>query len=94
MLELKKSEEELDLERQAEELIVGQTPEELAGLKKEIESSLAADRSFALEIRYWSSVLKKIDETTAQATIERIYREHVVANKTSIEAEVQQAKSR
>jgi Conserved mid region of cactin len=53
------------LEKQAEELILGQTIVELEALRKEIELNLAADRSFALELPYWSSVLKKIEETTA-----------------------------
>ena len=38
---------------------------ELIELKKEIEDNLAADRSFALELQYWSNVLNKIEERVA-----------------------------
>jgi len=58
---LKQTERDEDLERDAEEMILGKDLGELLELKGEIESTLAADRSMALELQYWSNVLKKID---------------------------------
>ena len=46
-------------------MIVGKSLDELAELKTEIEQNLASDRSFALELQYWSNILKKIDEQIA-----------------------------
>ena len=42
-------------------MILGKDLGELLELKGEIESTLAADRSMALELQYWSNVLKKAD---------------------------------
>lgn len=47
LLLLKRSEDEIELEKQAEELILDKGLDELAELKSEIEASLSSDRSFA-----------------------------------------------
>jgi hypothetical protein len=47
-------------------MIEGKDFKELRELKGEIESSLAADRSMAMELQYWSNVLKKIEEKMAK----------------------------
>jgi hypothetical protein len=52
---------------------------ELCELKKEIEENLAADRSFALELQYWSNLLSKIDEKIAVIRIQTIYNQHLHA---------------
>lgn len=57
-------------------MIVGKSLDDLAELKTEIEQNLASDRSFALELQYWSNILKKIDEQIAKTQIEDIYNEY------------------
>ena len=54
-------------------MILDKSLEELNELKSEIESNLISDRSFALEMQYWSNVLKKIEEQSAKTIIERTY---------------------
>ena len=72
-------------------MILGKDLEELLELKGEIESTLAADRSMALELQYWSNVLKKIDERIAKTRIESIYADYLNANREKVMAEVKQA---
>ncbi|TNV81476.1 hypothetical protein FGO68_gene13657 [Halteria grandinella] len=91
LLLLKQTEEEIELEKQAEELILDKGIEELAELKGEIESSLASDRSFAEQMSYWSSVLKKIEEQTAKTRVEQIYQEYCQKNKEQIDIAIQTA---
>lgn len=81
----------MELEKQAEELILDKNLEELNELKKEIESSLSSDRSFAMELPYWSSVLKKIEEQSAKTRIEDIYKAYCKDNKDKIQQEIQAA---
>jgi hypothetical protein len=50
-------------------------------LKKEIEENLAADRSFALELQYWSNVLNRIDERIAIIRVQNIYNDYISTNK-------------
>ena len=65
------------MERDAEEMITDKDLIELCELKKEIEDNLAADRSFALELQYWSNVLNKIDERVAVIRIQNTYIKHL-----------------
>jgi hypothetical protein len=65
-------------------MILGKDLGELLELKGEIESTLAADRSMALELQYWSNVLKKIDERIAKSRIESIYTEYLNANRERV----------
>lgn len=83
-----------ELEREAQEMIEGKDLVELAELKTEIESSLAADRSFALELQYWSNVLKKIDEQQAKTTVEDIYERYFNENKEMIMVEMARAEAK
>jgi hypothetical protein len=69
-------------------MILGKDLGELLELKGEIESTLAADRSMALELQYWSNVLKKIDERIAKSRIESIYTEYLNANRERVQAEI------
>ena len=78
---LKQSERDQELERDAQEMIVDKDLPELIELKKEIEDNLAADRSFALELQYWSNVLNKIDERVAIIRVQTIYGDYVSKNK-------------
>ena len=66
-------------------MIVGKSLSELHELKGEIEQSLASDRSFALQLGYWSGVLKKIDEQIAITQVEGIYETYVKENKERIQ---------
>ena len=91
---LKQTERDEDLERDAEEMILGKDLGELLELKGEIESTLAADRSMALELQYWSNVLKKIDERIAKTRIESIYTEYLNANREKVMAEIKQAEAK
>ena len=72
-------------------MILGKDLGELLELKGEIESNLAADRSMALELQYWSNVLKKIDERIAKTRIESIYADYLNANREKVMAEVKLA---
>jgi hypothetical protein len=54
---------------------------EIIELKKEIEENLAADRSFALELQYWSNVLNRIDERIAIIRVQNIYNDYISTNK-------------
>jgi hypothetical protein len=54
---------------------------EIIELKKEIEENLAADRSFALELQYWSNVLNRIDERIAIFRVQNIYNDYISTNK-------------
>jgi hypothetical protein len=84
----------LELEQQAEELISDKNLEELAELKAEIEGSLAQDKSFALEMAYWSSVLKKIEEQSAKTRIEKVYSDFCRDNRDKIETGIQAAEAK
>jgi Conserved mid region of cactin len=64
---------------------------ELIELKKEIEDNLAADRSFALELQYWSNVLKKIEERVAIIRVQTIYTDYMSQNKEQIDADIKLA---
>jgi hypothetical protein len=75
-------------------MILGKDLGELLELKGEIESTLAADRSMALELQYWSNVLKKIDERIAKTRIESIYTEYLNANREKVMAEIKQAEAK
>lgn len=75
-------------------MIVGKSLDELAELKTEIEQNLASDRSFALELQYWSNILKKIDEQIAKTQIEDIYNEYFQENKDKIMQEIQLAEAK
>ncbi len=76
------------MERDAQEMITDKDLSELIELKKEIEDNLAADRSFALELQYWSNVLNKIDERIAIIRVQNIYNEYVQQNKEQIAADI------
>ena len=67
---------------------------ELLELKSEIESTLAADKSMALELQYWSNVLKKIEEKVAKGRIESIYEQYVESNREKVMAEVKAAEAK
>jgi hypothetical protein len=54
---------------------------EIIELKKEIEENLAAERSFALELQYWSNVLNRIDERIAIIRVQNIYNDYISTNK-------------
>ena len=54
---------------------------EIIELKKEIEENLAADRSFALELQYWSNVIDRIDERIAIFRVQNIYNDYISTNK-------------
>ena len=54
---------------------------EIIELKKEIEENLAAERSFALELQYWSNVLNRIDERIAIFRVQNIYNDYISTNK-------------
>jgi len=88
---LKQSERDQELERDAQEMIVDKDLNELIELKKEIEDNLAADRSFALELQYWSNVLNKIDERVAVIRVQTIYTDYVSQNKEQIDADIKLA---
>ena len=75
-------------------MIAGKDLAELLDLKSEIESTLAADRSMALELQYWSNVLKKIEERIAKTRIETIYTDYVNANKDKVLTEVKLAEAK
>ena len=75
-------------------MILGKDLGELIELKGEIESTLAADRSMALELQYWSNVLKKIDERIAKTSIESIYTDYLNANREKVMAEIKQAEAK
>jgi hypothetical protein len=75
-------------------MILGKDLGELIELKGEIESTLAADRSMALELQYWSNVLKKIDERIAKTRIESIYTDYLNANREKVMAEIKQAEAK
>ena len=75
-------------------MILGKDLGELLELKGEIESTLAADRSMALELQYWSNVLKKIDERIAKSRIESIYTEYLNANRERVQAEIKLAEAK
>ena len=75
-------------------MILGKDLGELLELKGEIESTLAADRSMALELQYWSNVLKKIDERIAKTRIESIYTDYLNANREKVMAEIKQAEAK
>lgn len=70
------------------------TLSDLQELKTEIENTLAADRSMALEINYWSNVLKKIEERMAKQRIEEIYTRYCEENLDKIKAEIKIAEAR
>ena len=55
---------------------------------------MGCDRSFALELPYWSSVLKKIEEQTAKSKIELIYTQYFEDNKDKVLAEIQAAEAK
>ena len=88
---LKQSERDQELERDAQEMIVDKDLNDLIELKKEIEDNLAADRSFALELQYWSNVLNKIDERVAVIRVQTIYTDYVSQNKEQIDADIKLA---
>jgi hypothetical protein len=75
-------------------MILGKDLGELLELKGEIESTLAADRSMALELQYWSNVLKKIDERIAKTRIESIYTDYLKSNREKVMAEIKQAEAK
>ncbi len=72
-------------------MIEGKDFKELRELKGEIESSLAADRSMAMELQYWSNVLKKIEEKMAKIQIETIYQTFLSENKDKVMADIKLA---
>lgn len=41
-------------------MIEGKSIAELIELRDEIETSLASDRSFAMELQYWQNLIKRI----------------------------------
>ena len=75
-------------------MIEGKSLDELDELKKEIEATLSADRSMALELQYWSNVLKRIDEQIAKTKIETIYEKYFNENKTMILQGIQKAQAK
>ena len=81
---LKQSERDEELEREAEEMIEGKDLGELENLKAEIEQTLAADRSMALELQYWANVIKKIDERIARTKVENIYIRYIQENREKV----------
>jgi Conserved mid region of cactin len=54
-------------------MLAGKDLNELLELQREIEGTLAADRSMAMELQYWSNVLKKIEERVAKSRIEGVF---------------------
>jgi hypothetical protein len=46
---------------EAEAMIEGKTLEELKDLLKEIKQSMTVDRSFTMEIQYWTKISKRIE---------------------------------
>jgi hypothetical protein len=88
---LKQSERDQELERDAQEMIADKDLNELIELKKEIEDNLAADRSFALELQYWSNVLNKIEERVAIIRVQTIYTDYMSQNKEQIDADIKLA---
>ena len=73
---------------------MGNDLKELIELKSEIESTLAADRSMALELQYWSNVLKKLDERIAKTRIEDIYTEYLNTNRDKVIADIKLAEAK
>lgn len=49
-----------DLEKEAEEMLVGKGISELLELKEEVEQNIGQDKSFASDMQYWQNLLKKI----------------------------------
>lgn len=75
-------------------MIEGKGLGELLELKGEIEGTLAADRSMAMELEYWSNVLKKLEEKIARTKIESIYSDYLSSNREKIMAEIKIAEAK
>jgi len=63
-------------------------------LKAEIEGTLAADRSMAMELQYWSNVLKKLEERIAKTRIENVYTDFMNANREKVLADIKVAEAK
>ena len=63
-------------------------------MKAEIEGTLAADRSMAMELQYWSNVLKKLEERIAKTRIENVYTDFMNANREKVLADIKVAEAK
>ncbi len=86
------TERDQELEQEATSMLEDKSIPELLELKKEIETTLAADRSMSLELAYWSNVLKKIDQKVSEMRIQQIYTEFCSSNREKLELKVAEAR--